>query len=403
MDTHIIYTTGIILIISQLLFMVMLKRNTRYVFKKFARDIEGYTPKTLLTIPCKGLDVGFEENMKSFLLLDYDNYGINFVVESETDEAFDVLTCLKEKWQQQSKAKQIDILIAGITPAGSQKNHNLLHSLEHNGNDFDVFAFADSDARVNNNWLKHLVYPLRKPIAGASSGYRWILPAENNLPSILLSTLNAKVAQFLGKSVWNQAWGGSMAIRKDTFYSLGLDKTWRSCISDDLSLTYAVKKSKLKLRFALGAMAATYEETSFGRLAEFARRQFIITRKTVLTIWLLGIISCLYSIVGVWGCLILGLCKLSSRPAEAAVMLATSAVFIVCQMLRVATRKKIADKVLNLNENNADQSRVLVFIAIATSSIFMLIFLLSSAFGSEIVWRGKRYNIINATQTQLID
>jgi len=72
--------------------------------------------------------------------------------------------------------------------------------------------------------------------------------------------LNAKIAQQLGNTRFNQAWGGSMAIRVDVFRKVGLDKIWPKVLSDDLSLTYAVKKAGMKLAFVPTCLVASYEE-----------------------------------------------------------------------------------------------------------------------------------------------
>ncbi len=402
MDALTIYTLAFLLISSQLFFTVLILKNAKYVLKKLDIDGKAFTPKTLLTIPCKGLDIGFEENIKSFFFLDYPDYCINFVVESLSDEAYAVLTSLKQRFEQACSAKEVKVLVAGLAVAGSQKNHNLLHSLN-SGESFTVFAFADSDARVNSDWLTHLVYPLQQEKAGASSGYRWIVPVRNNFSTLLLTALNAKVTQFLGKSFWNQAWGGSMAIRKDTFYSLGLNEIWKNSISDDLSLTYAVKKGGLKMRFSLGALAATYEQTSFAGLFEFARRQFLITRKTLPLVWLLGLISCLYSVCGVWGAFAGGLYLLGGNLLQAISLLLTSAVFISCQIVRSLTRQKIAASRLNIPKTTLNKAASFDYTASTVGSVFMLIFMLGSAFGSQIRWRGKRYKIINAAKTILLD
>jgi len=61
---------------------------------------------------------------------------------------------------------------------------------------------------------------------------------------VALASVNAKIAQLLGDSMFNLAWGGSMAIRVDTFRQIDLDKSGRTPISDDASLTRAVKEQE---------------------------------------------------------------------------------------------------------------------------------------------------------------
>ncbi|MFI4911183.1 MAG: glycosyltransferase [Sedimentisphaeraceae bacterium JB056] len=403
MSIEAVYIITTLLVSSQILFMFFVIKNARFVIKKSAEKRDSFVPKTLLTVPCKGLDTGFEDNIKSFFVIDYADYYLNFVVESKDDDAYDVLLQMKEEYASRTKAREVNILIAGVAEKGSQKNHNLLHSISVSGGDKEVFAFADSDARPRVDWLSHLVYPLNRHKTGASSGYRWIVPAKHNFATLLLSSANSKVAQFLGKSIFNQAWGGSMAIKREMFYQLHIDKLWDTCISDDLSLTYAVNNAGYRLRFSPGCLVATYEQTTMSGLFEFARRQFLITRKSAFGIWFIGLFSNIYSVIGIWVSLIMAFYFLNSRPNFALPLFITSGVFIVCQLIRVFIRQHIASSILVSHEKQLKKAAVFDYMTSAVGSIFMLIFIISSAFGSKIVWRGTKYKIVSATKTERID
>ena len=165
------YYIVLVLIISQLLFLVQAFNNYRYALKKY-RKVRWYRPQTVLLIPCKGLDSAFEKNIASFYNQDYENYSLWFVVDEESDPAYTKLCELKDQLSETSKAKDIKVLVAGKGTECSQKNHNLLYCYERISDDIDVLAFADSDICVHPNWLSHLVYDLRKSSKGVTSGYR---------------------------------------------------------------------------------------------------------------------------------------------------------------------------------------------------------------------------------------
>ena len=288
------YYIALAAIVFQLLFLIQVYNNHRYALKKY-RKKRWYRPQTVLIIPCKGLDSSFQENIASFFHQDYENYSLWFVVADKSDPAYTELCKLKKQLGKSSKAKEVQVLVAGHGQSCSQKNHNLLFCYNKIGDDTDVLAFADSDICVHNDWLSHLVYPLRKSKNGAASGYRWFVPEKNNLASLALSALNAKVAQMLGNTRFNQAWGGSMAIRIDVFRRLGLDKIWQKTLSDDLSLSREVKKARMKVAFIPACMVASYESTTWQQLFEFARRQFLITRVAAPGTWLFGFFSSLWN------------------------------------------------------------------------------------------------------------
>ena len=272
------YYIALAAIASQLLLLYQTYKNYRFALRKHKRDQFWYEPATVLIVPCKGIDSAFAENITSFYGQDYENYLLWFVVGDESDPAYAELCRLKDRLTPDSKAKDVQIFVAGPGEARSQKIHNLLHCYERIPNDIEVMAFADSDTCIRSAWLSNIVHPLRSDKNGVASGYRWFVPNANNVASLALSAMNAKVAQLLGNTRFNQAWGGSMAIRVDVFRKLGLDKIWPKALSDDLSLSTAVKKAAMKVAFVPACLVASYESTNWADLFEFGRRQFLITR-----------------------------------------------------------------------------------------------------------------------------
>jgi cellulose synthase/poly-beta-1,6-N-acetylglucosamine synthase-like glycosyltransferase len=85
--------------------------------------------------PCKGVDSEFEKNIQSLLNQDYPNYEVRFIVESEKDPAYRLLSSLGA-----------NVLIAGRTRSRGQKVHNLAYAVEQ-GTTADIYVFCDSDAR----------------------------------------------------------------------------------------------------------------------------------------------------------------------------------------------------------------------------------------------------------------
>ncbi|MHC4418609.1 MAG: glycosyltransferase family 2 protein, partial [Planctomycetota bacterium] len=289
------------IVLLQALFLIQVYNNYRYALNKYERTRSWYRPRTALIVPCKGLDSAFQQNITSLFNQDYENYLLLFVVAEKSDPAYDELCKLKNRLSQSSKAGDVQVMVAGQGHSCSQKIHNLLYCYERITDDIEILAFADSDVCLRSDWLSHLVYPLRQSKNGAASGYRWFIPKKNNPASLALSALNAKIAQLLGNTRFNQAWGGSMAIRVDVFRELALDKIWPKALSDDLSLSYAVKKARKKVAFVPACLAPSYESTTWTELFKFARRQFLITRVSNPKTWWFGLCSSLYSVLALWG------------------------------------------------------------------------------------------------------
>ena len=402
-----LYVIASAAIVVQILFIVQVGQNFRYTIKKSRKERTTRRPETALIVPCKGLDTAFEKNISSFYKLEYENYMLVFVVEDTSDAAYEQLCRIKDELLEDSQARDAQILVAGITTGCSQKLHNMLFAYKHIGDEVEVLAFADSDAFIRPDWLAHLVYPLRKPKAGgqkigAASGYRLFIPLKNNLATLTLSSINAKVAQLLGDTHFNQAWGGSMAIRVDIFRQLELDKIWTTAISDDLTLSGAVKKAGLHIAFAPACLVASYEQTTWAKLFEFARRQFLITRVTTPGTWWFGLFCSLFAVLGFWGAAAMAIYCFASGQGYWQIFALTSAVFFAGQLWRSILRQKMIRELLAAD---ADKMRAAARADIAGGpvwSLIMLILIISSAFGRTITWRRKRYKLLSATKTQIV-
>jgi ceramide glucosyltransferase len=405
------YYIALAAIVSQLLFLLQTYNNYHYCLKKYKKQRSRYRPRTVLIVPCKGLDSAFRENISSFFKLDYEDYLLWFVVADEADPAYGQLRELTSRLQSCSRAQDVRIFVAGHGRACSQKIHNLLYGYQRIGDDIDVLAFADSDICVRRDWLSHLVYPLRKEKNGAATGYRWFIPKKNNLASLALSALNAKIAQLLGNTHFNQAWGGSMAIRVEIFRRLGLDTLWQTTLSDDLSLSCAVKKAGMKVAFVPACLVASREATSWRELFEFGRRQFLITRVSAPRTWWFGLFSGLYAVLGVWGSAGLAVWLFVSRASSprfeggtfstmpAVLAAAVAVVFFLGQWIRAILRQKMAYRVFQHEHKAMRAACAADVLGFWLWSILLLLLIVSAAFGRTICWRGIRYRLLSATET----
>jgi len=386
-------------IISQLLFMLLCHKNYRYALTMYKRQRSWQEPRVALIIPCKGIDAEFHRNIASAFNLDYENYILWFVLHDNSDPAYQQLCTLKDQLAKNSKAQDIEIFIAGPPKACSQKIHNLLYCCERIPENIDILAFADSDVCLRPDWLRHIVWPLRKTKTGIATGYRWFIPKQNNSATLVLASLNARVAQLLGNSPFNQAWGGSMAIRTETFRSLGIEKIWQKTLSDDLSLSYAVKKARKKIVFVPACLVASYESTTWAQFFEFGRRQFLITRVTAPRTWWFGFFSSLYSVLGLYAGTALAICAAVSAFGNLYLFTAAPLVFLVGQFIRAILRQRMAAQLLAKDASKMKAAATADILTCWLTSPLLLFLILSSAFGRTIIWRGIKYKLLGPTET----
>lgn len=394
---------AVVLMAAQVVFTIQVWSNIRYALQKYKR-VRQYSPETALIVPCRGLDDAFEENIRSFLMQDYEPYTVLFVVEDESDAAYGVLRRVIEEYRPQTRARKVCVLAAGKAAGCSQKLHNLVFACRAVDESTDVLAFADSDACIGPQWLRHLVYPLRESQTaknGAATGYRWFVPKTNNWATLALSGMNAKIAQLLGNTRFNLAWGGSMAIRRELFYQLQLEQIWSSALSDDLSLSAAVSKAGLKIVFVPACMSASYESVSWKELWEFGRRQFLITRVYRPKMWFFGLFSSLFSVLGLWGGAAAAVWTLCG-PQPSWILIAWPLVFAFCQWLRAFLRQRMIGRLLEKDRpllRAASRADLMLFWFF---SILLLGVVASSAVGTTLCWRGIRYRLRGPTQVEVL-
>ncbi len=393
-----LYVLVAVAISAQIVFLYHIVSNYQYVLKKFNKNHTSYRRKTSLIVPCKGIDTAFDKNIKSFYELDYEDYEIIFVTESSEDPAYGRLFALKEEYKSLTKAFDVRVVVAGRAQQGSQKLHNLLYACGNVSKDVEIFAFADSDACVRTNWLNEIVYPLRKDRYGVTGGYRWYVPIRNNFATLALSILNAKVAQLLGVTRFNHAWGGSMAVRVEVFKRLGMYKIWQNSASDDLTLSRAAKKAGLRVIFVPGCFVASYEKVNLLSFLEFARRQFLITRVTAPGTWWLGLFSSLFPLFGLWGFAGIALYLYNRSFDKWYIFLAISFLFLAGQFLCAVLRQKMIFRIFPADWPKIRTAAIADIVGNLFWSWLMFFCIVSSSFGRTIKWRGVKYKLKGPTE-----
>jgi cellulose synthase/poly-beta-1,6-N-acetylglucosamine synthase-like glycosyltransferase len=389
-------------LLAQSLVIYFAVRNYRYVLGESSESKHPYHPRTALLVPCKGLDDQFLSNIRSFFEQDYDNYYLFFVVESESDPACAELRTARDKLAGSSHALDVQLLVAGPARSSGQKIHNLLYAVQHVPDDVEVLAFADSDACVHRDWLGRLVRPLWRTRSGLATGYRWFVPTQNNLASLGLSAINGAIAQFLGNSPLNHAWGGSMAVRMADFRRLNMAEIWSRSLSDDLSLSVAVKRAGMKIAFVPQCLVASCEATTWPRLYEFGRRQFLITRVYTPGAWWLGLLTSLGSVAGFWGSLALAVHAAVIHARHLPLYAAVPAFFFAGQLLRAVLRQLVAARILPEHLVRLYPAAVADVLGGWFWSLVLFAMLLSSAFGRTIRWRGIRYRLDGPDRTTVL-
>ena len=289
---------ALILLAQSLVALIAALRLAHYALRYSSARFAGFQPKATVIVPCKGIDPGFELNLKPLFEQNYPDYDLVFVTESESDPAHPILNKLILQ-----SSRSAWMVVAGEANGCGQKVHNLraaismVRSIDKRS---EVLVFADADARPGREWLAGLVAPLVDRGIGATTGFRWYQPRRFRIAALLLSAWNASALTLFSERS-SFAWGGATGIRRDTFDALEIMEAWTSALSDDYVLTRAVQMAGLRVKFVPSALMLSRCSSGWRELIEFTTRQMTITRVYAPHVWRLALFSHVLFNVTFWG------------------------------------------------------------------------------------------------------
>lgn len=369
----------------------------RFFREELTKPPSEWEPMVTIVAPCKGVDEGMLANFDALLDQDLPEYEVIFVIDDPDDRAAGVI---EQAWQEAER--HVKLVVAPKAAGSSQKVENLREGVLHADPRSEVFVFVDSDARPSPGWLRALIAPLRDETNGAATGYRWFISEEPTLASELRSAWNASIASALGPNEKsNFTWGGSMAIRRDTFERIGMRDKWQGTLSDDFAVTRAMRSAGLRIRFVPQALTASVESCTFRELFEFTNRQMKITRVYMPELWLMSFFgSGLFNLVMAAAILIAVLSKANGIPVWAALatLFLVSFFSVGKAVLRLyAVRLALPQFGPELRRQRFSQYTLWL----ATPAIFFAN-CVAALLSREIVWRGTRYRLASPEQTEVI-
>lgn len=365
-------------------------RFASYVKAELVKPLANYSPFASVIVPCRGNEPGLDQNLTSLFQQTYPDYEILFVVDNENDSAVEVIEQVIRKQTNQVARK---ILIAGAATDSGQKVHNLREAVAQIDRCSEVLVFVDSDARPRENWLRSLVAPLADERLGAASGYRWFIPVEGGFASHLRSVWNASIASALGANrKTNFCWGGSTAIRRETFARLNLRERWRGSVSDDFTLTRVLGEANLPIHFVPACLVASVGDCDLAELLEFSNRQLKITRAYAAHLWkpvLIG--SALFCLVFFGGILLVTMRALQGL--FIAIPLGLLIVIFVLGAAKGFARYRAVDLALGPERPHRHRGLAAHLLLWPLASLLYLCNAVTAAFSRRITWRGITYRL----------
>lgn len=230
-----------------------------------------FLPPVVVILPVRGMDPGFDDNVRAILRQTYPKYRLVVVADDPVDSAADQVRAIARE------TSRVPVSVVVADPGDLPGKVNAVRSgLLHLTPTDEVVVFADSDIRPAEDWLRQLVQPLADSTVGVATGFRWYVPPRPTFWSLVRTEWNAVSANVLFDPRRAFAWGGSCAVRRDHLPVLRLEDRWREVLSDDLVLSQAVRDAGLKIAYAPAALVPTFEGATRAICLEWCVRQMMM-------------------------------------------------------------------------------------------------------------------------------
>jgi ceramide glucosyltransferase len=181
-------------------------------------ELRAFTPVSVLK-PLSGVDLGLEENLRSFFEQDYPVFEMLFSVRHATDPAVPLVESLRAQYP----AVPSQLIVTGDPPYANHKVYSLdlmLAAARH-----DLLVMADSDIRVTREMLRTIAAEFQDPKMGmATCPYRAV-PGRSFWSTLEALGLNTEfiggvlVARMLDGMKF--ALGPTIAARRATLTGIG--------------------------------------------------------------------------------------------------------------------------------------------------------------------------------------
>ena len=369
-------------------------RYAGYVRRETRRPLPDFQPFVSVIAPCRGLEPGLADNLRPLLTQNYPRYEVLFVFDALDDPAIKMVDQLKA-----SATVPARTIIAGPATDSGQKVHNLRVAVNEVDPQTEVLVFVDTDARPTQNWLRQLVAPLADETLGASTGYRWFIPERGGITSRLRSVWNASVASALARDTTkNFCWGGSTAIRRQTFTRLNVAESWRGSVSDDFTITHILKQAKLPIHFTPNCLVASVGDCDFRELLEFTTRQIKITRVYASHLWLPLLLGSSLFAIAFFGGLILLILQI--------LKILSTTVLLPLMLLLIfglgATKSFIRFRAVSTILQTSHRDLLAHVFLWPIASLLYLYNAILAGFSRRIKWRGITYELKSPTEAVII-
>jgi ceramide glucosyltransferase len=205
---------------------------------------QDFEPPVTILKPICGLDGDAYENLASFCQQDYPNYQIIFAVQNKEDPSREVV----DKIIYNFPDLNIQVVLPEQTIGTNLKVSNLANAVSFAKH--DIWLIADSDIRVERDYLQRVVQPLQDASVGVvtclyrslAQGWLAILEAVGTATEFHGGVLVSKQLEGI-----KFALGSTIVIRKEVLEAIGGFGVIADYLADDFQLGYLPAQAGYKV------------------------------------------------------------------------------------------------------------------------------------------------------------
>lgn len=354
-------------------------------------ETKSFAPPVAVLLCLRGADESLIDCLAELDGQNYPDFQLQIAFDSPEDPAVEVV---KDFFEHRDSNPQLTFFQP--QPNCSYKCAAIVHVVQELDRRFEVVAFCDADAVVDENWLSELVAPLDDPQVGATTGNRWFAPVEPSVGSLVRKHWNA--AAVVQMQAYDIAWGGSLAIKREVIDTCGLVDQWSQAFCEDTLLTQALRRKRLQLVRVPELIINNREDASVSETFGWIVRQLITVRLHHAD-WLLVLTHGIVTALATFGAPVLTIVLLLNGYYIAARSVAIA--WLLYQVVNAALLFAIGygnRTVLRRRSVPVDSGPIESNLAAKLSSLLLVQFLhpiavIKAAFARRVTWRGITYRI----------
>ncbi len=342
--------------------------------RKSARPPSESAPAVTVLKPLHGDEPGLLENLTSFCTQDYSGQlQIIFGVEGPNDGAVPVVRCIQKNYSSGGLELVIGTSVYGI----NRKVSNLVNMgqrIQH-----DVVVIADSDMRVDPNYLSRVIAALNEPGVAAVTCLYYGVPVSSIWASISALAINA---HFLPSVVFGAAlglarpcFGSTIALRRLMLGEIGGFTAFVDCLADDYAMGVALRARGRQVSIPPFAIAHMCTQSSPGELWQ----QELRWARTIMSINFVGYLGSFVAHPLPWA-LIAALLGAGSTALYPAIAIALASIVLRIGLLRQVER--------------AYALPLQAYWLVPVRDILSFIIFVTSFLGRDVSWKGRRYRAL---------